>query len=229
VVTDTANVAHYYGPDARELLSSEFETDHCFTLVAGGGPGSALIGLAFRPVRNRGVPEIEGTLWIDKTTLELRSLEFQYVNAHFPDEVRGVGGRLEFERVQSGAWYPRYWMLRMPRFRESAVNPGLLMLAGYVEMGATATPVGEVDVRALAAGTQAHAAAATARADTIDVVTTAATVLRPGAANGPNTIAADRASCGKFGSAGVPTGASWIERATAPSNSSRLVLPRKKC
>lgn len=73
-----------------------------------------LIGLGFRPVRDRRVPEIRGVLWVDRGSAELRHLEFEYVDVPVPVRVSGLGGRLEFERLASGAWIIRDWYIRIP-------------------------------------------------------------------------------------------------------------------
>lgn len=157
VVVDSTHAATYYGPDANVLLSSEFEHGHCFGLVAGQREHAGLLGLAFHPVRDRGIPDIEGTLWLEKSSLTLKQLTFQYVDVKFPANVRRIGGEVEFQRVGSGAWFPSYWILRIPRFREAAnnyyeVRPDL-ELAGYIEVGATAAESKQVDMRAFMAAT----------------------------------------------------------------------------
>lgn len=104
----------YYGPDARVLLSDAFLDSHCFRLAIGSGGEKGLIGLEFRPVRRPSKPDIEGTLWIDRKSSELRRVEYRYV-AHGLDIAPGlVGGQIEFERIPSGEWFVRRWVIRMP-------------------------------------------------------------------------------------------------------------------
>jgi hypothetical protein len=104
----------YHGPDADELISNEFLRTHCFETKSGRGETAGLIGLAFTPARARTLPDITGTLWIDRNTAMLHHLDFTYT--HLPEELTAprAGGRIEFMRVPSGAWIVREWVIRMP-------------------------------------------------------------------------------------------------------------------
>ena len=104
----------YAAPDADVLLSDRFLEQHCFRLRTAGAPAPGLIGLGFEPMRGRRVPDVQGVLWVDRASAELRLLEFQYTRApvHGP---RGVpGGRMEFERLSDGRWITSSWVIRMP-------------------------------------------------------------------------------------------------------------------
>ena len=81
VVVD-GNETTYYAPDADALLSDAFVAGHCFRLATTPPDGDVtLIGVAFAPTRERrDLREIEGTMWVDRTTSELRTLEFRYLN-----------------------------------------------------------------------------------------------------------------------------------------------------
>lgn len=129
----------YYAPDADVLLSSVFLSRHCFSLS--DHEDENLIGLTFEPTEENEVPEIVGTLWVDTTSAELKSLDFGYVN------VEGLpanesGGAVSFEYLPSGAWIVRDWYIRMPRL---AIRPGLprddLVLLGYVDVGGEVSPL----------------------------------------------------------------------------------------
>jgi hypothetical protein len=103
----------YYGPDMQVLLSDPFLDGHCFRVV-GGGEGEGLVGLAFEPVE-RSLPDIQGTLWLDGETAELRYLEYGYTRYPWPlEDVRSLGGRVEFEQRGDGRWFVRRWWIRMP-------------------------------------------------------------------------------------------------------------------
>jgi hypothetical protein len=104
----------FYAPDADVLLSDAFLDTHCMRLVDGKGETAGLIGVAFEPVRGRRVPEIAGTFWLDRRTAELRYLEFRYVQLQLNVPTDRVGGRVEFERLPTGAWIVRRWWIRMP-------------------------------------------------------------------------------------------------------------------
>jgi hypothetical protein len=117
-VRSTSEGTFFYGPDAGVLLSDAFLDDHCFRLQKGKGQDT-LIGLTFEPVRGRKVPEVEGVLWLDKKSAELRHLEYSYdgLPAHVP--TGASGGRVEFERLPTGLWIVSRWWIRMPAFRSA--------------------------------------------------------------------------------------------------------------
>jgi hypothetical protein len=117
----------YYAPDAEVLLSEPFLDGHCFRLHRDAEkPG--LLGLAFEPVRGRRLPDIQGVLWLDEKTAELKSLDFEYTRVQVPQQdvdrtrwgARGEvvrhawGGRLEFDRQPDGVWFVRRFHIRMP-------------------------------------------------------------------------------------------------------------------
>lgn len=104
----------WFAPDARALLSEEFRRDHCLSVREAGGR-DGWIGLSFRPVEGREAPDVSGVLWLDRTTFELRRMDFGYANVDLPPDVRDVGGRIEFQRLPSGLWIVREWRIRMPR------------------------------------------------------------------------------------------------------------------
>ncbi len=119
VTTDGDSVV-YFGPDAEVLLSDAFAGGHCFQVVDGTGERAASIGVAFRPVATRrGVVDIRGTLWLDRTTSTLQAVEYTY--DPIPDDERraGVGGEVEFARTDGGSdgglWFVSRWNIRMPR------------------------------------------------------------------------------------------------------------------
>jgi hypothetical protein len=124
----------YSAPDAGVLMSDEFLRDHCFRLRNGEGKRGGLIGLSFQPVRGREIPDIAGTLWVDRNTAELRDLEYVYTQLpNLPSDVRieQFGGHVEFRRMPTGAWIVERWVIRMPVLvdrgqfgREPMVVPG---------------------------------------------------------------------------------------------------------
>lgn len=133
----------YEGPDAAVFLSDQFAEFHCFAVVADSLDGD-LIGLRFRPAPGRRVPEIAGTFWLDKSSGELRTLEFRFVQ--LPNRVRDerVGGRLEFRRLPNGPWIVWRWWVRMPL----NVLSGIVTL--FREEGAVVREVRDADGRAIA-------------------------------------------------------------------------------
>jgi len=65
----------YDGIDARVFLSDPFLDTHCFR-IRPSRDADGTVGLAFEPVESREVSDVEGVLWLDEQTAELRVLEF---------------------------------------------------------------------------------------------------------------------------------------------------------
>ncbi|MFI5229348.1 MAG: carboxypeptidase regulatory-like domain-containing protein [Gemmatimonadales bacterium] len=101
----------YFAPGLESLLASSFLDDHCFHIAASAD--TARLGIAFEPTSRRHVTDIRGTLWVDRKTSELRSMEFGYT--HLPaEQAAASGGELEFARMRDGAWVISRWNIRMP-------------------------------------------------------------------------------------------------------------------
>jgi hypothetical protein len=64
---------------------------------------------------HRGITEIEGTLWVDRETSELRLLEYRYAGVRPEYAAVNVGGFVEFLRLPTGSWLVNRWAIRMPR------------------------------------------------------------------------------------------------------------------
>lgn len=106
----------YRAPDAEALLSDAFAAQHCFRVEPPPKGKSDWVGVGFRPARERaGIVDIQGTLWLDRATAELRELDFLYAN--LPDDFTHTkaGGYVEFLRLSTGRWLIGRWQLRMPR------------------------------------------------------------------------------------------------------------------
>lgn len=130
----------YYAPDARALLSDAFQRDHCFWLTREDAPRDGWIGLAFEPVEGRDVPEIEGVLWLDEETGELKRLEFEYVDLPLPTSEHAAGGEIGFFRLPTGPWVVRRWSIRMPQVEREDLRIGAyhreeFEVAGYEQEG----------------------------------------------------------------------------------------------
>ena len=96
-----ADTSVFYAPDTNVLLSEEFKAAHCFGLRTVGEGDEPLLGVTFRPRPSRGVPEIEGVLWVSRATAELRRVSFRYVNVPLWRGVdrRRLEGELRFDRL----------------------------------------------------------------------------------------------------------------------------------
>lgn len=136
----------YAAPDADVLLSDRFLEEHCFRLRATGAPSPGLIGLAFEPVRGRRVPDVQGVLWVDRASAELRLLEFEYTRAPIRGP-RGVpGGSMEFQRLPDGRWITSSWVIRMPveaaRTQANVLVPQARQVVAVREVGGAVQPPG---------------------------------------------------------------------------------------
>jgi hypothetical protein len=125
----------FYGISAGTVISEEFLGSHCFSLVRRDSAGPARVGLAFRPVRSR-VADVQGVLWVQPETRELRELEFTYTGL----QLRGpaAGGSLAFGRLPSGLFVDEQWTLQHPY--ETPRPPG-------AQRTGTAAAVKTADVR----------------------------------------------------------------------------------
>jgi hypothetical protein len=113
VVDDADGGKSYYAPDLDVLLSDAFLDDHCFR-IARDRDGNRF-GLSFEPARNRReLPDIRGTIWLDKRTSELDRLAFRYANVSRAQEDGQAGGELAFVRMANGTWAISRWSIRMP-------------------------------------------------------------------------------------------------------------------
>lgn len=104
----------YYAPDAAILGSDIFLRSHCFRLANDELADGTLIGIAFEPTRRHEPPDIRGTVWLDRATARLRSLDYTYTA--LPRWAEGVsfGGHVDFQHVDGGAWIIRAWRVRAP-------------------------------------------------------------------------------------------------------------------
>ncbi len=138
IVTDRDGATTYYAPGLQVLLSDMFLEDHCFRLAR--SRDVSRLGIAFEPTRarrgDRNVARIRGTLWLDRASSELRSLEFRYVNASTAQQEH-AGGDMEFTRMKNGTWVISRWGIRMPALEYRVRSQAL---------GGTDTTVSEIRV-----------------------------------------------------------------------------------
>ena len=138
---ELAGQREYYAPDAEVLLSSTFLAQHCFSIAKSKTGDPTLVGLAFEPTRDHDVPDIRGTIWVDSTTAELRTLDFLYTSLGEVPE-NEAGGSVWFEYLPSGAWIVNYWFIRMPKFGQRLRRDRTeLELLGYVDVGGEVRPL----------------------------------------------------------------------------------------
>jgi len=129
----------FFAPDAEVLLSNAFLNTHCLKLTDHEDSPS-LIGLAFEPAKETDVPDIEGTLWVDRSTGHLRFLDFGYTWVPFNKGRDQAGGRVDFDLLPGGAWIIRRWWIRMPTVERMPSNlrrgVSTTRLVGFKETGA---------------------------------------------------------------------------------------------
>jgi hypothetical protein len=132
----------YNAPDAHVLLSDHFLDNHCFRPADARVAGDSLIGLYFEPARTqRNYVDVRGILWLNATTRELSSLQYEYVGPQFNRRTGEAGGRLDFRELPSGRWIVDRWYIRMP-VRGSR-------LVGYKEAGGEVLEVRAGEARRL--------------------------------------------------------------------------------
>jgi len=113
VLTDNDDVTTFYAPDIAVLMSDEFMSDHCWRLSSRSD--TARVGIDFEPTRDRrNIPDIRGTVWVDRHSAELRRLEFRYANVSKDQQAGPSGGTLDFTRASTGDWIITRWHIRMP-------------------------------------------------------------------------------------------------------------------
>ncbi len=122
-ITEDDTGLTYVAPDPLVLLSSVFTTTHCFAL-RDAPQDSSRLGVAFTPARQRtGIYDISGVVWLDRTSSELRRVDFAYTGL---PAVTGLeaGGSVTFARLPTGAWIVSAWQARVPLFAQRYSNTG---------------------------------------------------------------------------------------------------------
>ena len=115
-VSEEATGTVYHAPDADALISDQFASLHCFRVELPSKAHADWIGIGFKPAKDRdAITDIAGTLWLDRTSSELRLLEYQYTNLPDDSSHHQAGGNVEFLRLSTGAWLVGRWQIRMPR------------------------------------------------------------------------------------------------------------------
>jgi len=114
-VIESEDGVRYHTPDIATLASRAFVARRCFSFDPSPPNQPGWIGLHFRsPDFRVGVVDIEGTLWIDRETMEPRGLGFRYVNLPPAFAAAESGGTLRFRQLPTGHWIVEEWTLRVP-------------------------------------------------------------------------------------------------------------------
>ena len=115
-IGESEDSSEYYAPDAEAFFSDTFLQHHCFRLHR-DDDFVGLVGLQFEPTRGRDVPDVEGTLWLDEQTAELRRLVLRYTGLRSSIRRRHARAEVEFAHLANGTWFVQRWMFRMPIVR----------------------------------------------------------------------------------------------------------------
>jgi len=110
---DGSDAYYWFSPEASTLLAPPFLETHCFRVVA-DRKDSTRVGLSFAPARGRRMADITGTLWVDRRTLGVHSLDYEYVNVPGGFPRKGARGGMEFLRLPDGLWILSRWTIRAP-------------------------------------------------------------------------------------------------------------------
>ena len=113
VQRDQLNAPVYYGPDLNVLYAPAFLETHCLAALAGDS-GSNLVGVSYRPAQQRSLSDVEGAVWLDASTLQLRSLAFRYTGLGRWVPRASSGGELNFLRLDDGRWVIDHWRMQAP-------------------------------------------------------------------------------------------------------------------
>lgn len=145
VKMDARDSVTYAVPDAALLVSDEFAATHCFGLTP---DEEGLVGLTFEPMPGQRLPDVAGTIWVDRTSSELKFLDYRYTGLQGLLGRIDLGGRVEFLRLPSGAWIVSYWHVRTPDIVVSeirttgSVSREIPRHLGYVDLGGRVTIAG---------------------------------------------------------------------------------------
>ena len=115
-VFETRDSTAFVAPDIETLLSDYFVSAHCFRIGARFNEVDSLIPVEFDPAAKTKHVEVRGTLWIDRRSHDLRSLDFRYVNLGHavPGADSVAGGHVGFAHLGTGGWIMTDWTIRVP-------------------------------------------------------------------------------------------------------------------
>ncbi len=133
-ITDSGDWTTYYAPGLDVLVSAQFLEDHCVKLVA--AKDSAEIGLAFEPVpARRALSEIRGTLWLSRSSADLRRLEYVFTGGPTANTDYPSGGSMAFTRLPDGGVVISSWEIRMPELVKDSPRATRVRVANVLSTG----------------------------------------------------------------------------------------------
>jgi carboxypeptidase family protein len=139
----------YFGPDARVLFTDWFLGTHCISVdtKTGGSNDRTGIMARFKPAKGtRKSAGLNGWLEFDRTSLALRSLNFEFAARPRWAPKSSLGGEIRFARLPGGVWLPVQWNMRAP-VPKVAGDGHRYRFFGVVEAGGRVTAVRRPDGR----------------------------------------------------------------------------------
>jgi hypothetical protein len=122
----------YFAPDAALIMSEPFQETHCF-LEKTEKKRPDLIGLGFEPAGMIKPYDVRGTLWIERVSGLLTSLEYTYDKLPVSAASNQAGGEVQFTRFDSGMWIVSGWSLRVPIMSTVRTSSGIRSLVGNIQ------------------------------------------------------------------------------------------------
>jgi hypothetical protein len=101
----------YVAPTEDVLSDESFAETHCLT-INDSRLANGLVGLAFRPVRGRGKVDIQGVIWVTRSPVELRSVDFTYTGLPRALSRGNPGGVVSFAPMPTGATMLIGWRIK---------------------------------------------------------------------------------------------------------------------
>ncbi|MEP7346444.1 MAG: carboxypeptidase regulatory-like domain-containing protein, partial [Gemmatimonadaceae bacterium] len=106
----------FYAPDAETLIAPEFIARHCYGIARADSGARPLVGVSFWPRRGMESADVEGVLWVDAQSRELRTVEFHYPGLRDLEDgaASRFGGFASYARQPDGSWIIDAWQIRVP-------------------------------------------------------------------------------------------------------------------
>lgn len=105
---------YFDAPDAETLLDDAFAAGYCFRVMPRDRSRPREVGLGFEPAARRpGRVDVDGALWIDTVSRELRGMEFRYIGLNRAIEAMEPGGEIIFRTLPNGMVIVERWQLRL--------------------------------------------------------------------------------------------------------------------
>jgi hypothetical protein len=130
------------------LFTDWFLGTHCISVDTrtGGSDQRTQVVVRFKPAKGtRDAAALNGALEFDRTSLALRSLNFEFAARPRWAPKGSGGGEIRFARLPGGVWLPVRWSMRAPV--PKVAGDGRYRFFGVVETGGRVTAVWRPDGR----------------------------------------------------------------------------------